>query len=188
MRIAVISDTHFPRRGSALPAPCRDVIARADLVVHAGDLVDLDALDHVRSIGTPLVAVHGNADDAAVRARLPVTATVDADGLRLAVVHDGGPEQGRLERLRRRFPEAGGVVFGHSHIPLHQVAEDGFFILNPGSPTDRRRQPRHSMAEIVVGEGRVQVAFLTVDGPLGPLPAELVRRSELARPFPSGAP
>jgi putative phosphoesterase len=175
MRIAVISDTHFPSRGSALPPACREAIARADLVVHAGDLADLDALGHVRSIGTPLVAVHGNADDAAVRARLPETASVEAEGFRLAVVHDGGPEQGRLQRLRRRFPEVDAVVFGHSHIPLHQAAPDGFFILNPGSPTDRRRQPRHSMAEIVVADGRAQVRFLAVDEPLGPLPTDLVR-------------
>jgi putative phosphoesterase len=176
MRVAVLSDTHFPRRGSALPVGCREALARADLIVHAGDFADLDALGHLRSFGTPLVAVHGNADDAAVRARLPVTASVDAGGLRLAVVHDGGPEQGRLERMRRRFPDADAVVFGHSHIALHQAAEDGFFILNPGSPTDRRRQPRHSMAEIAVADGRAQVTFLAVDEPIGPLPAELVRR------------
>src|SRR5689334_10034546 len=138
MLIAVISDTHFPGRGSALPASCREAVARADLVVHAGDFADLDALNHVRSIGTPLVAVHGNVDDAAVRARLPEAASVEVDGLRLAVVHDGGPEAGRLERLRRWFPEVDAVIFGHSHIPFHQAAADGFFILNPGSPTDRR--------------------------------------------------
>jgi putative phosphoesterase len=176
MLIAVLSDTHFPRRGSVLPEACRDALARADLIVHAGDLADLDALVHLRSLGTPLVAVHGNADDAAVRARLPVTASVDADGLRLAVVHDAGPDQGRLERMRRRFPDADAVVFGHSHIPLHRVADDGFFILNPGSPTDRRREARHSMAELVVADGRAQVSFLAVDEPIGPLPAELVRR------------
>jgi putative phosphoesterase len=176
MRVAVISDTHFPRRGSTLPEACWEALSRADLIVHAGDLADLDALNDLRTFGTPLVAVHGNADDAAVRARLPVTASADVGGLRLAVVHDGGPEQGRLERMRRRFPDVDGVVFGHSHIPLHQVAEDGFFILNPGSPTDRRRQPRHSMVEIVVADGRPEVAFLAVDEPIGPLPAELVRR------------
>jgi putative phosphoesterase len=177
VRVAVISDTHLPRRGSGLPAACREALARADLIVHAGDLADLDTLRLLRAQGTPLVAVHGNADEAVVRALLPATAAVDAGGLRLAVVHDGGPEQGRLERMRRRFPEADGVIFGHSHIPLHQVAEDGFFILNPGSATDRRRQPRHSMAELTVGEGgALEVRFLAVDEPAGELPPALVRR------------
>ncbi|MDX6645997.1 MAG: uncharacterized protein QOK40_1724 [Miltoncostaeaceae bacterium] len=177
MRVAVLSDTHLPRRGSTLPQACWEALSRADLIVHAGDLADLDTLTLLGSLGRPLVAVHGNADDAAVRARLPATAMVDAAGLRLAVVHDGGPERGRLERMRRRFPDAGAVVFGHSHIPLHQIADDGFFILNPGSPTDRRRQPRHSMAEIAVGAGgRAAVGFLAVDDPIGPLRAELVRR------------
>ena len=92
------------------------------------------------------------------------------------MVHDGGPEAGRLERLRRRFPGVGGVIFGHSHIPLYEVADDGFFILNPGSPTDRRRSPRHSMAEIeVAGDRPPAVSFLAVDDPPGPLPADLVR-------------
>jgi uncharacterized protein len=92
------------------------------------------------------------------------------------VVHDAGPEAGRLERLRRRFPGAAGVVFGHSHIPLHEVAPDGFFILNPGSPTDRRRSPRHSMAEILVAPGAAPVvSFIAVDDPPGPLPAGMVR-------------
>ena len=160
MLIAVISDTHFPGRGSALPAACREAIARADLVIHAGDLADLDALNHVRSIGTPLMAVHGNVDDAAVRARLPEAASIEVDGLRLAVVHDGGPEAGRLERLRRWFPEADAVIFGHSHIPSHQAGPDGFFILNPGSPTDRRRQPVHTMGMCRAERGRVQFELI----------------------------
>jgi predicted phosphodiesterase len=112
-----------------------------------------------------------------VRRALPATAEVALPDLTLAVVHNGGPESGRLERMRRRFPDAGGVVFGHSHIPLHQVAPDGFFILNPGSATDRRRQPRHSMVELTVKKGSApRIAFLAVDEPAGPLPDELVRR------------
>lgn len=177
MRIAILSDTHFPGRGSALPQPCVDVIARSDLVVHAGDLADLATLTLLRGFGKPLVAVHGNADDDDVRRVLPATAAVALPGLTLSVVHNGGPEHGRLGRMRARFPGAGGVVFGHSHIPLHERAPDGFFILNPGSPTDRRRQPRHSMVELTVARGRApKVAFLAVDEPAGPLPDELVRR------------
>jgi putative phosphoesterase len=175
--VAVISDTHLPRRGRAeLPRACVEALARADLIVHAGDLTSLATLAMLRSIGPPLVAVHGNVDDADVRAALPGTARVEVAGLRLAVVHDGGPEAGRLGRLRRRFPDAGGVIFGHSHVPLHERAADGFLILNPGSPTDRRRQPRHTMAEIVVERGREpEVRFTAVDDPAGPLPAALVR-------------
>jgi putative phosphoesterase len=96
-----------------------------------------------------VVAVHGNVDDAAVRAALPETAVVEADGARIALIHDAGASRGRLERLRRRFARSGAgvdaVVFGHSHIPLHEQAADGFQIFNPGSPTERRRAPRHTM-------------------------------------------
>lgn len=177
MRIAVLSDTHFPGRGAVLPDACLEVIRRSDLVIHAGDLADLPALEMLRSFGKPLVAVHGNADDNGVRRALPASATVELPGLRLVVVHNGGPEDGRLGRMRRKFPDAGGVIFGHSHIPLHQVDGSGFFILNPGSATDRRRQPRHSMVQLTVEPGAApDVAFIAVDDPAGPLPPELVRR------------
>jgi putative phosphoesterase len=177
MRVAILSDTHFPGRGTALPDACAAAIGRSDLVIHAGDLADIAALTHLRSFGKPVVAVHGNADDEAVRRALPASARVDLPGLRLVVVHNGGPEDGRLGRMRRKHPDADGVIFGHSHIPLHQVDAGGFFILNPGSATDRRRQPRHSMVELTVEEGSPPtVAFLAVDDPAGPLPPELVRR------------
>jgi putative phosphoesterase len=176
MRIAVISDTHMRGPGRELPPACLERLRAADLIVHAGDWSDTAALAAVRGIGPPLVTVRGNIEDPSVRALLADTAEVEADGLRIGVVHNGGPAAGRLERLRRRFPGAGAVVFGHSHVPLHQLAADGFFILNPGSPTDRRRSPRHTMAEIVTGPGRPpEVAFWAVDEPLGPLPPELVR-------------
>lgn len=176
MRVSVLSDTHLPRRGSwALPPACLEAMRGADLIVHAGDLSDLATLRTLGGLGPRLVAVHGNADEPAVRAALPATATVDLPGLRLGVTHNGGPEAGRLERLRRRFPGAGAVVFGHSHVPLLGRSADGFLILNPGSATDRR-QPRHSMAEIEVDEGRPpRVRFLAVDDPAGPLPPDLVR-------------
>jgi len=176
VRVAVISDTHMPGRGRVLPDACRQRLRAADLIVHAGDWSDLATVGMVRAMGPPVVAVHGNVEEPAVRAALPATAEVEAGGLRIGVVHNGGPESGRLERLRRRFPGAGAVVFGHSHIPLHEVADDGFMILNPGSPTDRRRAPRHSMAEIVLAPGAAPaVEFWAVDEPAGPLPRELVR-------------
>ena len=181
VRVAVISDTHMPARGRALPPACLERLRAAHLIVHAGDLADARTLALLRSIGPPLVAVHGNVDDRAVRAALPETAAVEAAGLRIGVVHDAGPERGRLLRLRRRFPEADAVVFGHSHIPFHAVDGDGFWALNPGSPTDRRRQPRHTMAEVRIEDGRAAVAFLAVDEPAGPLEPGLVRRGEPAR-------
>jgi uncharacterized protein len=175
IRIAVIADTHLPRRGPGLPPACVARLRGADLIVHAGDLSDMATLMLLRGLGPPVVAVRGNVEERAVLGALPERATVEAGGLRIGVVHDAGPERGRLLRLRRRFPEADGVIFGHSHIPLHEAADDGFFILNPGSPTDRRRQPRHTMAEVAVAGGRAAVTFIAVDDPVGPLDPALVR-------------
>jgi putative phosphoesterase len=153
VRVAVISDTHFPQRGPGLPPPCTERLASADLIVHAGDLCDLRALGSLRDIGPPVIAVHGNVDDADVRAQLPRETEFDVDGVRVAVVHDAGLAAGRLSRLRRQFPAAGVVIFGHSHVPLIEQGADGFLILNPGSPTDRRRQAVHTMAELIVEPG-----------------------------------
>jgi len=168
-RICVISDTHMPRRAHTLPAACRARLARADLVIHAGDHSDAASLAALRAIGPPVVAVHGNVDGEDLRRALPATAGVEAAGLRIAVVHDAGPAAGRLARMRRRFPDAGLVVFGHSHIPLVERAPDGFAILNPGSPTDRRRHPHHTMAEVEVAPGAApRIAIVTLDGPGDP--------------------
>jgi uncharacterized protein len=182
VRVALVSDTHLPRRrGWDLPPACVEAMRGADLVVHAGDLADMRALLEIRAVGPPVVAVHGNADDEEVRRALPSSAALDLPGLRLVVVHDGGPERGRLRSLRRRFPDAGAVVFGHSHIPFLDVDADGVLAVNPGSPTDRRRQPRHTMAELILRDGRPpEVRFLAVDDPAGPLPDELVRRPATA--------
>ncbi len=163
VRIAVIADTHLPRRGPGLPPACLARLAGADLIVHAGDLSDMATLHLLRGLGPPVVAVHGNVEDRAVRAALPETATVEAGGLLIGVVHDAGPERGRLLRMRRRFPEAGGVVFGHSHIPLHEAADDGFQIFNPGSPTDRRRQARHTMGLAHVEGAGVTFELIALD-------------------------
>jgi uncharacterized protein len=151
--VAIISDTHLPRGDRALPAACVERLRGADLILHAGDLVTADVLADLRALGPPVEAVHGNVDDARVRMLLPSARLVDAGGVRIAMTHDGGPAGGRLERLRRRFADTDAVVFGHSHIPLHERDErSGFQIFNPGSPTDRRRQPVHTMGLARVGE------------------------------------
>jgi uncharacterized protein len=108
------------------------------------------------------VAVYGNVDDAEVRAALPAVATVLAEGARIGVVHDAGPAKGRLARMRRRFPDADAVVFGHSHIPLHERAPDGFQIFNPGSPTERRRAPAHTMGMLHAEAGRLEFELIAL--------------------------
>jgi uncharacterized protein len=144
--LAVISDTHLPRGARRLPEDCVRRLRGADLILHAGDFVTAAILAQIEALGPPVAAVHGNVDEPDVAARLPVARVVDAAGARIAMVHDAGAAAGRLERMRRRFPDADAVVFGHSHIPLHESDFDaGFQIFNPGSPTDRRRQPRHTM-------------------------------------------
>ena len=154
MLIAVISDTHMPRGARRLPDACVERIAAADLLLHAGDFSTIEVLRDLEAIGPPVAGVHGNVDSADLRRLLPEERVVDADGARIALLHDAGPRPGRLERMRRRFGErADVVVFGHSHLPLHEEAPDGFQILNPGSPTERRRAPSHTMGLIHVGEG-----------------------------------
>jgi uncharacterized protein len=154
MLIAVISDTHLPRGARWLPEACVERIAAADLLLHAGDFLTVDVLRELESIGPPLLGVHGNVDSAELRRLLPAERVVEADGARIAMVHDAGPRAGRLGRLRARFGErADLVVFGHSHMPLHEQAPDGFQILNPGSPTERRRAPAHTMGLIRVNSG-----------------------------------
>jgi len=161
-RLALISDTHLPRGTRRLPDACVERLRAADLIVHAGDLVRTEVLDALEALGPPVHAVLGNVDEPALGARLPAELRLDVDGVRLAVVHDAGPAQGRAARLRRRFPDADAVVFGHSHIPLHEVGPDGLVLFNPGSPTDRRRQPRHTMGvgEAAGGELRLELVAL----------------------------
>src|SRR5688500_17053773 len=154
MLIAVISDTHLPRGPRRLPERCVERIAASDLLLHAGDFSTLDVLRELEAIGPPVAGVHGNVDSADLRRLLPEERVVEAEGARIALLHDAGPRKGRLERMRRRFGDrAQVVVFGHSHLPLHEQATDGFQILNPGSPTERRRAPSHTMGLIRVADG-----------------------------------
>ncbi len=162
MLLAVVSDTHLPRGRRRLPPACLERLAAADLILHAGDFVTLAALEEFERLGPPVVAVHGNVDCPELRERLPAERTIEAEGAGIAMVHDAGPARGRLARLRRRFPNAGAVVFGHSHIPLREE-EGGFQIFNPGSPTDRRRQPRHTMGVARAEDGTVSFELVALD-------------------------
>jgi putative phosphoesterase len=126
----------------------------ADSIVHAGDLSTVGVLEELTALGPPLVAVHGNVDEHELVERLPDEAEFELGDVRFALTHDAGPARGRLERLRSRFPSADAVVFGHSHIPLHETAGD-FQIFNPGSATDRRRQPQRTMGLARVEHARV---------------------------------
>jgi putative phosphoesterase len=142
--IAVISDTHMPKGRRALPQVCVERIREADALIHAGDFSAASVLEDLRRLCPVVHAVHGNVDDAELRRELPLALEMEIGGHTVAVLHDAGPAEGRLARLRARFPEAAAVVFGHSHLPLHET-DGGFQIFNPGSPTERRRAPRPSM-------------------------------------------
>ncbi len=153
MRLLITADTHVPRRARNLPAALWDEIERADVVVHAGDWVSVDLLDAMQARSARLIGVYGNNDGPDLRARLPEVAYADLDGLRLAVVHETGPAAGREHRCAARFPDSDVLVFGHSHIPWDTTTDTGLRLFNPGSPTDRRRQPHRTWltAEITAG-------------------------------------
>jgi putative phosphoesterase len=160
MRIAVISDTHMPRGPRALPDRCIAELRAADAILHAGDFMRVEVLELLQRLGPPVHGVHGNVDDEALRRMLPAARVVDAAGARIAMIHDAGPKANRLARMRARFKDADAVVFGHSHLPLHEFANDGFQIFNPGSPTERRGAPAHTMGIATVEGGRVQFELL----------------------------
>ncbi|GHF67939.1 phosphoesterase [Streptomyces mashuensis] len=155
MRLVLTSDTHLPRRARALPEELLAEIDRADVVVHAGDWTEPAALDLFAARARRLVAVHGNNDGPELRARLPEVARAELGGVRFAVVHETGPARGREERCAARFPDADVLVFGHSHIPWDTTAPGGLRLLNPGSPTDRRRQPHHTYMTAEAAGGRL---------------------------------
>jgi uncharacterized protein len=141
VRLLLIADTHVPRRARDLPAQVWKEVAKADVVVHAGDWVAPALLDELEGRAARLVACWGNNDGPALRARLPERADAMLDGVHLTVVHETGAAAGREARMSRLFPDSEVLVFGHSHIPWDTTTESGLRLLNPGSPTDRRRQP-----------------------------------------------
>ena len=154
MRVVALADTHAPRRWKSCPPPVAQQLRRADVILHAGDVCTAAVLDELSGYA-PVLAVLGNNDGPDVAewgAR--ETLQADLDGLRVAMLHDSGAAPGRLRRLRRRFPDVGLVVFGHSHIPLDE-AEEGIRIINPGSPTDRRRQPQGTLAVLRIESGEL---------------------------------
>jgi hypothetical protein len=160
--VAVISDTHLPRGARQLPEACLERVRTADLILHAGDVSTVAALDTLRALGPPLEAVHGNADEPALQATLPGERVVEVAGARIGMRHDPGPAAGREERLARRFQGCDAVVFGHTHLPV--VERYGhLWLLNPGSPTERRRGPHRAMLvlEIAAGEVRPELVELT---------------------------
>jgi uncharacterized protein len=152
----------MPRGARRIPDACVASMRAADLILHAGDFTSPEVLEDLEQLGPPVAAVYGNMDAEELRRRLPEARLVDAGGTKIAMVHDAGPAHGRLERMRARFPEADAVVFGHSHIPLHEERE-GFQIFNPGSPTDRRRQPSHTMGVAQIVSGRITFEFVRLD-------------------------
>jgi putative phosphoesterase len=155
MLVAVISDTHQPRRERRLPDACVERLRAADLILHAGDVVAASFLDELRALGPPVDAVHGNMDDDTLKAVLPKEHVVEVDGVRIGMVHIAGPAVGREARLMTRFAGCAAVVYGHTHVA--QVERlDGVWILNPGSPTERRRAPTRSMLELRVAGGRIE--------------------------------
>ena len=162
MRLAIVSDTHLPRGARVIPAACIERMRTADAILHAGDFMDPSVLEAIRALGPPVHAVAGNVDSPELHVKLPATRIVQAEGVRIAMLHDSGPAEGRFERLRRRFPDAHAVVFGHSHLPLLE-ARDGFAIFNPGSPTERRRAPHHTMGMATVEGDRIEFELIELD-------------------------
>ncbi|MCT1515846.1 metallophosphoesterase family protein [Dietzia cercidiphylli] len=157
MRLLIIADTHVPTRARDLPPRVWDEVDGADVVVHAGDWMDVALLDAMEERSTRLVACWGNNDGPGLRARVPEVARVTLEGVRVAVVHETGPSAGRDRRMSEAYPDTDVLVFGHSHIPWDTTAANGLRLLNPGSPTDRRRQPyctymTATLADGVVGE------------------------------------
>jgi putative phosphoesterase len=149
MKIAVISDSHMPRGARVLPAECLDRLRAADLILHGGDITGQAFLEELLALGPPVEAVYGNMDEPALKGSLPKERVVEVGGLRIGMVHIPGPRVGREARLVARFPGCDAIVYGHTHVPQAERHE-GVWILNPGSPTERRSSPERTMLELVV--------------------------------------
>jgi putative phosphoesterase len=159
-RLLLLADTHLPKRARDLPDQVWTAVDEADLVVHAGDWVDAALLDRLDERSRRLVGVWGNNDHGVLRERLPEVARVEVDGVHLAVVHETGPSRGREARCSELYPDVDVLVFGHSHIPWDTTTDTGLRLLNPGSPTDRRRQPACTYMTAVTESGRLRDVVL----------------------------
>jgi putative phosphoesterase len=159
-RLLLLADTHLPRRARDLPAEVWRAVEEADLVVHAGDWVDVRLLDELESRSARLVACWGNNDHGELRKRLPEVARVEVEGLAIGVVHETGQPKGREERMSEAYGDLDVLVFGHSHIPWDTTTATGLRLLNPGSPTDRRRQPHCTYMTATVDAGELREVTL----------------------------
>jgi putative phosphoesterase len=160
VRLLLLADTHVPRRARDLPAQVWDEVDAADVVVHAGDWVDVALLDALEQRAAALLACWGNNDGPPLRARLPEVARATVEGVRIAVVHETGAAQGREARMAAAYPDTDVLVFGHSHIPWDTTTVTGLRLLNPGSPTDRRRQPVATYLTATAADGRLRDVVL----------------------------
>lgn len=154
--VLVVSDTHVPQKARAVPSEVWIAVERADVVVHAGDWTGVELLDQFEARARLLVGVWGNNDGPALRERLPEVARTTIDGVRVAVVHETGAKEARETRMDRAHPETDLLLFGHSHIPWDTTSPAGMRLLNPGSPTDRRRQPHATYLTLTLDDGAVR--------------------------------
>jgi putative phosphoesterase len=159
-RLVIMADTHLPKRARDLPAELWAAVDSADVVIHAGDWVDVASLDALEARARRLVAVYGNNDGPELRARLPEVARVELGGVRFAVVHETGSSQTRERRCSQQYDDVDVLVFGHSHIPWDTTTATGLRLLNPGSPTDRRRQPRCTYMTATAADGELRDVVL----------------------------
>ncbi len=159
LTLTLLADTHLPRRARDLPEEVWAAVESSDVVVHAGDWTETALLEELEARSHRLIACYGNNDGADLRRRLPLVARAELDGVRLAVVHETGQKQGREARMAALYPDVDVLVFGHSHIPWDTRADSGLRLLNPGSPTDRRRQPHCTYMTASIGEGRLDVTM-----------------------------
>jgi putative phosphoesterase len=159
-RVAVITDTHLPRGSRVLSRECLDALASADLILHAGDVTAAPVLEMLRVLA-PVHAVHGNMDDPDLRAALPERLVVEVEGSRIGMLHVPGPAASRAERLAETFRGCDAVVYGHTHVP-EVTQHDGVWILNPGSPTERRRAPHRSLLTLEIAAGTITPRLVTL--------------------------
>jgi putative phosphoesterase len=159
--VAIIADTHLPRGSRALPEECVSLLREAELVLHAGDFVTVAALQDLREIGPPVEGIHGNMDEPELKQLLPNQRVLDVGDVRIGMVHNPGPRNGRETRLAAKFADCQAVVYGHTHVPQVERFED-VWILNPGSPTERRTAPIHAMLTLGVEGTEITPELVTL--------------------------